>query len=214
MTSDILGEWDLFLGESGRGGWAGRVEFFDNGSALAVRDADPEAQGRPARVDASGAVLRFELLSAGSSRGNAHHVYEIAFSGGDLLTGTRRRGLLTKAPFVGRRVAVASGPASLADAEAAALAAEAEATAALEAARLAAAKVAAARAAVQSFESPDTPAAASAPAGVVGEVLAILPAPSAPPVPVSGPRHAALPPAPAAPPRDYAFDADDESLAG
>ncbi|MFT4028419.1 MAG: hypothetical protein QM675_00955, partial [Protaetiibacter sp.] len=104
MINDILGEWDLFLGENGRGEWEGRLAFTQADGRLRVQDADPESATTPSRVEVTGGTLRFEMLSAGSSRGNAHHAFELALAEDGTLRGTRRRGLLARVPLVGRRV--------------------------------------------------------------------------------------------------------------
>ncbi|MFT4285479.1 MAG: hypothetical protein QM598_11660, partial [Protaetiibacter sp.] len=104
MIDDILGEWDLILGESGRGDWDGRIAFLERDGRLLVQDADPESRSTPSRVEVAGTTLRFEMLSAGSSRGNAHHTFELTPAEDGTLRGTRRRGLLARTPLVGRRV--------------------------------------------------------------------------------------------------------------
>lgn len=180
MIDDIIGEWDLTLGENGRGEHDGRIAFLAPEGRLLVRDADPEVRLAPSRVESADGTLRFELLAAGSSRGNAHYSYELRRAEDGTLRGTKRRGLLARTPLVATRVAaavtvgtteatplspVAADPlaevraraaaaaerANLAAAQAAAAAAEADAAEAFEAARQAAARVAAARAAVQQF---------------------------------------------------------------
>lgn len=77
MYSDILGEWELVMGENGKGVSGGRILFLEKDGKIVVKDADPEAEDPPARVSVEGEKLRFELLSAGSSRGNVHHNYEL-----------------------------------------------------------------------------------------------------------------------------------------
>lgn len=188
MISDIIGEWDVSVVDRGGEATAGRIAFLLHDGKVVVRDADPEAASRPARVEFDGETIRFELLSAASSRGNAHHNYEIRLQGGDGFTGTRRRGMLARVPISGRRVEQPSLGA--ADAAAALAEAEADVVAALEAARRAAERAAAVRAAVPS-------AAASVQPAVPPVVLATLPAPTAPPasVPVAVPPVADVPPA-------------------
>lgn len=105
MPHDIIGEWDLVDTTKGRDAPLGRIAFLEQDGALVVRSADPEVTDRPARVDVDGWTLRFELLSAGSSRGNAHHAYELSMHGTEAFSGTRRRGLLPKTPITGRSVA-------------------------------------------------------------------------------------------------------------
>ncbi|QNO36532.1 hypothetical protein H4J02_08350 [Protaetiibacter sp. SSC-01] len=232
MIDDILGEWDLILGENGRGEWDGRIVFRLGEGRIVVADADPDASGRPSRVELAGDTVRFEMLSAGSSRGNVHHTFELTLTPDGTLRGTRRRGLLARTPLVGRRVVAETGAqapealggdthaasvppesdalaeiraraaaaaerARFAAAQAAAAAAEAEAAEALEFARQAAARVAAARAAVNELGRP-ADAAAEPRTEVPSEVLAILPAPSQPPVFAPAP-GAAAPTAPVAP---------------
>ena len=172
MIRDIIGEWDLTLIEKGRETPAGRILFAERDGRVVVMDADPEAATRPARVDIDGDVMRFELLSAGSSRGSAHHFFEVRQLEADALVGTRRRGMLAKTQLTGHRVELSA----LEPADAAALLAlaEAEVAVALEAARRAAERAAAARAAVPSAGSTMQPTVAPV-------VLAALPAPTAPP---------------------------------
>ena len=210
MNRDILGTWEITLTDKGKDASAGRITFHHHDGKVVVSDADPEAAGRPARVDFDGETIRFELLSPGSSRGNTHHTYEIVVHGQDGFAGTRRRGMLARVPVTGERVlgaltdlpevtagdpsallqgnlaeakaraAEAAERAALAAAEAAAALAEAEALTALDAARRAAEKATAARAAI-----PSRPAAeAISPTGyqaVTPELLAELPAPTEPP---------------------------------
>ena len=64
MIDDILGEWDLILGENGRGDWDGRIVFQLAEGRIVVADADPDASGRPSRVELAGDTVRFEMLSA------------------------------------------------------------------------------------------------------------------------------------------------------
>lgn len=178
MIRDIIGEWEVNLVEKGRQTSVARIEFVLTDDKVVVRDADPEAAGRPARVEFDGERIRFELLSGGSSRGSIHYVYEIRLNGDDTFDGTRRRGMLTKSPIAGQRVAlVAPAPA---DAAAVLAKAEAEVVAALEVARRAAERAAAARAAVPTAEPTVQPSVAPV-------VLATLPAPTAPPAPAPAP---------------------------
>lgn len=168
MTHDIVGDWDVMLGEEGRGGVAGRLTFFLDGGRLLVRDADPDAAGAVSRVETTDSGLRFEHLSPGSARGTTRHTFDIVLRDRWTFAGTRRRGLLARIPILGRRVpgpfvdplagfspdlaaakaraAAAAERAALAAAEAEAALAEAEAAAALEAARRAAERAVAARA--------------------------------------------------------------------
>lgn len=192
MISDIIGEWEVTVVDRGGEAFAGRIAFLLNDDKVVVRDADPEVTARPARVEIDGETIRFELLSAGSSRGSTHHNYELRMQGADEFAGTRRRGMLARVPIIGRRVEVA--PLAEADAFSALAQAEAEVVAALEAARRAAERAAAARAAVPSAEASVQPT-------VPPVVLATLPAPTAPPasVPVAVPPVVDVPPAPVPP---------------
>ena len=194
MPHDIVGEWDVALGEQGRGARLGRLRFFEQDGRLLVTDADPDAGGAVSRVELAGETLRFEHLSAGSARGTTRHNFEIVMRGPSAFDGTRRRGMLARMPVTGARVldpldalagnlagakaraAEAAERAAMAAAEAAAALAEAEAAAALDAARRAAQKAVAARAAAasQAAESAATPLV------VPPEVLAIIPAPAQP----------------------------------
>jgi len=204
MNPDIIGEWAVTLVEKGKETHAGRIVFAARDGRIWVTDADPDNAGRPARVDVDGETLRFEFLSAGSSRGNAHHNFELQLQGADVFAGTRRRGMLAKTFVTGQRVA--SGalalPAGSADAGApdtaydTLAAAKARAAEAAERASLAAAEAAAALAeaeAVAALEGARRAAeraaaarAAATPAApvripVAPEVLATLPAPTDPP---------------------------------
>jgi len=211
MIDDILGEWDLILGESGRGDWDGRIAFLERDGRLLVQDADPESRSTPSRVEVTGTTLRFEMLSAGSSRGNAHHTFELTPAADGTLRGTRRRGLLARTPLVGVRAAgtdaaVPSPGTSEESLLTAAVGSEAlaevraRAAAAAEHANLAAAQAAAAAAEAEAMEAIEVaPRAAVRQFGptvqiaeiareVPSEVLAILPAPSAAPVLAPAPR--------------------------
>ncbi|RQP10558.1 MAG: hypothetical protein EAS51_08670, partial [Microbacteriaceae bacterium] len=111
MAHAIVGEWELFKGEGG-GAPLERIEFLEEDGRLRVRYADADTPQPWARVDETGDALRFEILSAGSSRGNAHYSYELTLTGPAGVAGTRRRGLLAKVPVTGRRIAAApaAGP--------------------------------------------------------------------------------------------------------
>lgn len=204
MLHDIIGEWDVQTVDKGKESAAGRFAFVEHDGKVVVKDADPDVAGKPARVEFDGDIIRFEFLSAGSSRGNTHHNYELRLHGPDAFDGTRRRGMLAKTSVVGRRIGVAPAVvtpspastslaplpgnvaaakakaaeaaerASVAAAEAAAALAEAEAVAAMEQARRAAERAAAARAAVVPPEPVLRPP-------VAPDVLATLPAPTEPP---------------------------------
>lgn len=194
MPHDIVGEWDVALGEQGRGARLDRLRFFEQDGRLLVTDAEPDAGGAVSRVEFAGEALRFEHLSVGSARGTTRHTFEIVMRGPSAFVGTRRRGMLARIPVTGTRVrdpldalagnlagakaraAEAAERAAMAAAEAAAALAEAEAAAALEAARRAAQRAVAARAAAttQAAESSATPLV------VPPEVLAIIPAPAQP----------------------------------
>ncbi len=205
MIGDIIGEWDVTLVEKGKETPAGRIVFASHDGKVTVRDADPDAASRPARVDVEGETIRFEFLSAGSSRGNTHHNFELRMQGPDVFAGTRRRGMLAKTFVTGQRVGVApgvlaltSGPVQVTAGPDAApdslAAAKARAAEAAERASLAAAEAAAALAeaeAVAALEGARRAAerAAAARAAttravrtpVAPEVLATLPAPTDPP---------------------------------
>ncbi|MCS0499397.1 hypothetical protein [Protaetiibacter mangrovi] len=111
MIRDILGEWDISQIDRTKKTSLGRIAFLERDGRVVVVDTDPDGAGTAARVEFDGAAIRFELLSAGSSRGNAHYTYEISLHGPYAFGGTRRRGLLAKTPITGERVGELAAPA-------------------------------------------------------------------------------------------------------
>lgn len=113
MTHDIIGEWELSdpsKAAKGKEAALGSIVFLEQDGKVVVKSADPDVTDKPSRVEFEGDTIRFEMLSAGSSRGNSHQVYEISLHGPYAFGGTRRQGLLPKAPVTGQRIGEPAAP--------------------------------------------------------------------------------------------------------